>query len=235
MPKKIMYCIGVFNTNDYRYEIFNNQIKDRNQKYCDYHGIEYMHITETKLFRNCYSWTRFKIGRDLMDQLNEGDILLNIDADMCIVNGKNSFETKKQFTYSIDTGNSHCLGLWSVKVSDWSKKFFDDLLSENLYEKYKDDEFIKTFKEQAMFYYISGIVKHSDYCFLKKESFGYNELDYETTLYTKEELLANIEILPSNWNVSYIKNQRFYICENDEEVLHICSLFILKKIRNSSF
>jgi hypothetical protein len=223
--KKIFFSLGVFNSSDYRYDIFNNQIKQRNLEYCNHHGFEYLHINDVPLYRNHYSWSRLKFAETLIDGLKDGDIITNIDADMCIVDGKISFQTDKSFAYSIDTGNSHCLGSWTLRVNDWSRQFIKNLLSEELFKKYHNDSLIQMWKEQGIFYYITGIKKpdgdceeHFN-CFNQKLNYGFNEFDYGETLYTTNELLENIEILSQDWNVSYQEGEKYFICKNEKIII----------------
>lgn len=210
--RKILFSVGVFSQSDYRYKIFNDQIKKRNIEYSDRHGFEYLHINELEMFRDHYSWSRLKKAREIMNELSDGDIISNIDADMCIVDGSLPFESEKSFSYSIDTGNSHCIGSWSIKVNNWSRNLIDNLLNDEIYSDLKNDPFVKSWKEQAIYYYLCGIKKHSWECFLSMDNFGFGSEINKYTKYTIDELKENVNLLSSNWNVSLIEGNKYYIC-----------------------
>jgi len=222
--KKILFCVGVFDDKDYRYEIFNNQIKKRNEDYCLYHGFEYLHITEIPIFRDHYSWSRIKLANELISQMGDGDILANIDADMCIVDGKEPFITKKSFAYSIDTGNSHCLGNWTLRVNHWSRNLLHNLIDDKIYNLISDSELVKMWKEQGILYHIFGIknplTDDSHFlCDINKMNYAYMEQDYGFRLYEISELIENIEVLSSDWNVPYLPGDRYFICKHDSLII----------------
>ena len=80
--------------------------------------------------------------------------------------------------------------------------------------------------EQSSLYYITGIQRHSDISFFELPNRGYGLEMRPETVYTPEELLENIEIRNSNYNVTYVfsdidpKNSlinQYYINKNDYE------------------
>ena len=50
----------------------------------------------------------------------------------------NNDTTNKSFTYVIDSGNTHCMGCYSMRVNEWSKNTIDMILDEKRYQKQKN-------------------------------------------------------------------------------------------------
>jgi len=210
---KYLLCIASYP--DERQEHFLKYHSPRNKQYCDHHGFVYIEITDLDTIpEECKQrklvWWRFFLIRYWIEkgELQEGDIISQIDADICIVNGEEPFEPfdTKSFAYAIDSCNTHCMGAFSIRVNDWSKKMLDNLLEEKRYLKYKDTPFWQMFHEQACWYSLAGIKAE----FANKKQLGWNlfpDLGWHSTtenepVYSVEELKSNVEILPVEWNVT---------------------------------
>ncbi len=207
--------------NDYRQSFFQNYMSPRNKEYCKLHNFNYLEMTENlQKFRNNYTWLKFTIVRDLINNntLKDGDILTHLDADMCIVKVDRCYETKKSFSYSIDCGNSHCMGSYSIKINDWSKKMIDLILDESRYELLKNkvsfhepsnyySSFWQEFREQASWYSLAGIKRHSWEPFWNLPNNGFHSAKDENTVYSLEELNEHVETLPSEWNVTELEGE----------------------------
>ena len=110
--KKVIFAIA-----DYpgeKQKIFEDYLSPRNQEYCDHHGFEYRVIKKGKKIRNNYTWQKIFQIKEWLDSgdLKDGDYVANIDADMCMVDGRESIfpEQGKSFALAIDNGNTHCWG-----------------------------------------------------------------------------------------------------------------------------
>ena len=135
------YLMVIANYPDQRQDFFKTYFSPRNKEYCKIHGYEYLeYLGPYNPFRDHPTWWKFTIVRDLLNDgtLNEGDTLTHIDADMCIHKLNLEYPTHKSFTYCIDSGNTHCMGNYSIKVNDWTKNMFDLLLDDHRYENLKD-------------------------------------------------------------------------------------------------
>ena len=53
-------------------------------------------------------------------------MVLFLDADTCIIDLESDYPTNKNFNYSIDNGNTHCMGIWSMKICDWTKQLINN-------------------------------------------------------------------------------------------------------------
>lgn len=205
----------IANYPDQRQEFFKTYFSPRNKEYCDIHGYEYLEYLDTyKPFRDHPTWWKFTIVRDLLNDgtLKEGDTLIHIDADMCIHRLDLEYPSNKSFTYCIDSGNTHCMGNYSIIVDDWSRQLILNIISEDRYNFYKNKiyhhpmvnnyNFWGWFREQASWYSLAGIKAHSDESFWNLPDYGWHSLKDEWTIYSLEELYEHVEILPTPWNVT---------------------------------
>lgn len=226
---------------DWRQEFFETYMSPRNKEYCKLHDFEYLEYkNKLEPYRGSYTWLKFTKVRDLLNDgtLKDGDILTHIDADMCIVKKDQPYETKKSFSYSIDSGNTHCMGSYSIKVNEWSRKLIDLILDEERYSILNDvvsvheefgyiNSFWHEFREQASWYSLAGIKRHSKEPFWNFSNFGWhsdkigktNQVN-EWTVYSLEELYEHVEILPTEWNVTEMEGEsdcRFNINKTSKE------------------
>jgi hypothetical protein len=210
------YLMVIADYPDDRQLFFNTYMSPRNKEYCRIHGYEYLEYTgNLESVRNCHTWLKFTITRELISSgtLKEGDILTHIDADMCISKLDVSYPTNKSFSYSIDSGNTHCMGSYSLRINEWSTNMIDMILDENRYQNLKDkitlheyfghhDSFWQVFREQASWYSLAGIKRHSDVPFYNLAHYGWHSAKDEWTVYSLEDLYKHVEILPTSWNVT---------------------------------
>lgn len=217
--KKYMLCIASYN--DYRQEYYEKYIKPNNLRYCSKHDIEYIDFTEDIYpIRDNYIWVKsFKIA-ELLKDLDENDILISIDADIAIFNNNIEFniEEKKSFAYSIDTANTHNMGFHIIRNNEFSKNLIKELISEDRYNKNINDSkiihksestslFWKLFADQASWYSLAGIKRHSDIPFWDIDNFGWHSDINEDTFFTKSQLYDNVQLLSSNFNVTELKGE----------------------------
>lgn len=204
---------------DERQQFFNDYTSKRNKEYCHIHNYEYLELTgpfvpyreESNKGKN---WLKFTFIRDMFNNgfLKDGDVISHIDADMVIVKKEIPLICNKSYTYSIDSGNTHNTGLFSLKVNDWSRNLIKNILSDERYEFYKDKiyyhpfvnnyNFWGWFREQASWYSLAGIVPHSQKPFWELSDYGWHSEKDDHTVYSLEELYENVEILPTEWNVT---------------------------------
>lgn len=223
MSKK--YMVVLANYPDWRQEFFHTYMSPRNKEYCKIHNYEYLeYIGPQKPFRDHPTWWKFTTVRDLITNgsVKEGDIITHIDADMCIHNLDIPYPTNKSFSYCIDSGNTHCMGSYSIRVNDWSQKMIDLILDEDRYNALNDvvsvhehfghtSSFWHEFREQASWYSLAGIKRHSGIPFYNLAHYGWHSTKNEWTVYSLEELYENVEILPTCWNVTEIPGESW--CE----------------------
>jgi hypothetical protein len=185
--------------------------------YAEKHGFEYVEIKENLYkYRDSYTWLKFSILDQMISEgyVNDGDIVTHLDADMAIIKTDMQYvpDEGKSFCYSIDSGNTHCMGSYSIRVNNWSRNLIKNILSDERYEYYKDKiyyhpfvnnyNFWGWFREQASWYSLAGIIPHSQKPFWELPDYGWHSEKDDHTLYSLDELHENVQILPTEWNVT---------------------------------
>jgi hypothetical protein len=214
--KKLLFVIAKYN--DDRQKIFDHIISPRNKQYCKNNGYDYFEIkneTNLTLFRNNPTWWKFTILKYLIDTkvVSDGDVIAHIDADMYFVKDDISLDPPKSFSYAIDSGNTHCMGWYSLKVNNWSRNLIKNILSEDRYQRLKDkvsihnrfqtySSFWNEFREQASWYSLAGIQRHSDKSFWDYPNNGFHSHHDEDVIYSIDELENNVEIFKTEFNVT---------------------------------
>ncbi len=223
MKKNYLLAIASY-TDEKKQAFFNKYVSVRNKEYCKLHNFEYIEITsDVKPIRDQYFWfTSFKHEEIINDVLNEGDGLVSVDADAIIVDIDRNLlpPNNKNYAYSIDTANTHCMGWSSFIKSEWttnmlslvnSQDRYDALIDKTYYHEGKktEDSFWREFAEQASWYSLSGIKRHSNKSFWNLPDFGWHSAKDEWTIYSLNELHKNVHIFPSEYNVTELHGESF--------------------------
>lgn len=213
--KKILFVIADYK--DWRQQFFEENFSKRNAKFASEHGYEYFIANGQKPFRNNYTWLKFTIVQDMIKTgfLKDGDKLVHLDADMRIDKFDKDFPCDKSFSYSLDCGNTHCMGCYAINVNEWSRNMVDNILSEARYQKLNDkpslheafgytNPFWHEFREQASWYSLAGIKRHSWIPFKDLPNYGWHSNKDEDTVYSLKELYDNVQPLPAEWNTTAV-------------------------------
>jgi len=226
MSKK--FLIVTSNFDNWKQDFFIKYMSPRNRAYAEMHDFEYMEFLNVKeKYRDHPTWLKFKLIQNLLDsaKIVDGDYVTQVDADMCIVDKSVDYVTNKSFSYSIDTANSHCMGHFSLKINDWSRNLIKLILDDERYKMLLSHEtehpyfgftnsFVKDFREQASWYYLAGIKRHSQKSFWKHDNYGWHSNVTEFTEYSIDELDRHVEVLDTRWNVTEVRGESdcmFYI------------------------
>ena len=124
-----------------------------------------------------------------------------------------SIETPKSFSYAIDSGNTHCMGWYSLKINDWTRNLVKNILSDERFNKLNDkvtiherfqshSSFWHDFREQASWYSLAGIKRHSDKPFWEHTNNGFYSQYDENVIYSLDELKENVHIFNTEFNVT---------------------------------
>jgi hypothetical protein len=214
------YFFTIARYNDYRQKIFDEVISPRNQAYCDKHGYKYVVIgNEHDIipFRGNITWNKISVIRDLLNagKLQDGDIITNFDADCLILDDSTEFAPDKDYSMAlaIDSGNTYCFGWTSFKINEWSRTFINRLLSDDLWHKriqiatphegFPDRPpypFALEFREQAMFYALFGIKRHSNDPFITMRHRGIGSASDDDTAYGVVEFAKNVKLYGPEFN-----------------------------------
>jgi hypothetical protein len=217
--KKILFVIAEYQ--DYRKEIFESIISPRNKQFAEKHNYKYVEIKDINQlpkFREHPSWYKYFIINDLIDnnKVSDGDIITYIDADQYFVSIDNDLAPKeKSMSLAIDSGNTFCFSWNSLKINNWTKTHVKNIIDEDLYKRQiitytshpafpnqPKTSFFQTHYEQAAFYILCGIKRHSDISFWDLENKGFHSEITPDTKYSLKEIEDNIEIFPTSYNVT---------------------------------
>ena len=233
------YLLVIARYRDWRQEYFETYFSPRNREYCEKWGYEYIEIKndfDLEIHRGNPTWWKFTIVRDFINsgKFKDGDLIVHLDADMAYHNINKEYTTEKSFAYSIDSGNTHCMGNYCIRVNDWSKKMIDLILDEERYQKLNNrvtqhpglghySSFWHEFREQASWYSLAGIIRHSWKPFWELPNNGWYSQITEDTYYSLDELNEHVELLSTGFNVTdmlYETDNKFLINRvNPEEVI----------------
>ena len=134
----------IANYPDERQEFFEKYMSPRNKEYAKLHNYEYLEFKDNlSLVRDNPTWWKFTVVKDLINsgELKENDIITHLDADMCVVKPEHDLMTKKSFSYVIDSGNTHCMGCYSMRINDWSNNAIDMILDDARYDNIGGDDY----------------------------------------------------------------------------------------------
>ena len=213
--KKILFVIADYP--DGRQDFFMKWMSPRNKEYAEKHGFEYREFLKLprekdgRFFRDNPTWLKFKIVNDwiLAGELDNGDIVSHIDADICVADTSRPFQTSKSFGYAIDSCNTHCMGAYTIRVNEWTKEMLQVMLSEELYKSCKNEEHWQSFREQAAWYTMCGIPAHSWVPFNELPDYGFHMKKSANLKYSVEDLHKNVEVFPTEWNVTHVAGEGF--------------------------
>jgi hypothetical protein len=215
--KKIFLVIADYK--DEKQDLFENKISPINEAYCLKHGFEYMFVKKDTppMIRDNPTWWKFTILQELLDknQLNDGDVFTHLDADMVIVDDSTSYQTSKSFSYSIDNGNSHCMGNYTMTINDWSRKLVENVLKDEPLKKMHDDPEWRSYwatgggvmREQGVWYILAGIQPHSWVPFPDLPNSGFHSKTTPEPVYSLEELEEHVEIRGPEWNCTLLAEE----------------------------
>jgi hypothetical protein len=209
--KKVFVCYAAYTGEK---KVFFDSLTELNfQEYCKRNGFEfYLQKDQRKHFIDRHpTWMSWKIISDLIESgyLRDGDKVLSLDADACVVDLNADLTSKKSFSYAIDSCNSHCMGFYSMCVNDWSKKLVSNVLSESMYKRLQNTPIWKMWNDQASIYELFGIKRHSWEPFSLLKNYGWHSAVSPDTLYSIQELSEHVEILPTEYNVTHVAGEGF--------------------------
>lgn len=223
-------------TDKEKYFLFKQFNSERNVKYCQKHNINYIEADESvyripQMFtipdnseftvKNNNHFARWQFFRDNIDNgaFKEGDVIHHHDADLFVVQTDKLMPADKSFTYAIDTGNTHCFGAFTLKVNEFGNKLINLMLDKVRFNKLSKIKFFKEdsnadvlfyWGDQQAYYIAAGIKCHSWEPFYKLSNYGFYTYPTEHTIFTLEELNNNVDILPTNWNVTHVPEEQGY-------------------------
>lgn len=207
------YLLVIARYQDERQEIFEKYISPKNKDYCFRHKMEYLLVDnshELPLIRGNPTWWKFSLLQKAIqaNSLKENDLFVHFDADMVIVKPEFEYTTSRSFSYAIDSGNTHCMGNYCMRINDWTAALVDNILDEQFYQENKDKKHWQEFREQAAWYSLCGIIPHSDKPFFHKPFYGFSETcSLAFPKYNASELMDHVEIKDARWNTTLLSEE----------------------------
>lgn len=225
---------------DYRQGIFDTYISPRNKEYCEKHGYNYVEIRKEHNvvpFRGNLTWNKWKIIQDLIKAgtLKDGDIIIQQDADVVPVDMEATYEPAedKSMTICIDSGNTYCHGIFGLRINEWTKELVNNILDDFKFERMSQfvtkhdgfpdrppNPFISEFREQAVFYMLFGIKRHSWTPFTELAYNGIHSNVNQFTVYSLKSAQKHLQILPVEYNLTIWPGESdttFYINKFDDK------------------
>ena len=146
---------------------------------------------------------------EVKKEIIDGDTVMSIDADICVFDITKPFVTKKSFGYAIDSCNTHCMGAYTININEWSRKMINNMLDQEMYLRLKDTPIWKMWNDQAAWYTIAGIKRHSWIPFRELENNGWHSNPNSDVKYSISDLEKHVELLPVEWNVTHVAGEGF--------------------------
>lgn len=238
---KYLFIVACYPEGHPNLKIFDEIISPNNEKYCQKHDFKYVVIRKEHIptpFRGDYSWNKILTIQTLIEngKLNDGDIIINQDPDMIWHNHKYSFEPSenKSMRIAIDSGNTFCHGSFGMRINTWTRNYLNNALDEDRFQRLIHTNTIhegmpnriptshvREFREQAMFYKLFGIKRHSQIPFTSLPNNGIHSDITEDTLYSVDDFNDHVELMPPNYNVTIWPEEtpdlQFYINKLDKK------------------
>jgi len=127
-PRQILFAVGVGRL-EANYKEFSSP---RFREYANYHGFEYQGITQNNAGINRQPhWIKIHYVLKLINELQPGDLIAFLDADLSIVRGDIKLNTYKSVAFAQDSSGIINSGVWVVRVNEFSKRFFEAVWNRN--------------------------------------------------------------------------------------------------------
>jgi predicted O-linked N-acetylglucosamine transferase (SPINDLY family) len=104
---------------------FKQLSSPRFKEYAEYYGFDYHAITQySEIKGRKPHWIKIHYILKLLEQLNPGDIIVYLDADIAIVCGDIELTTQKTISFAKDSSGIINSGVFAVQVNEFSRRFF---------------------------------------------------------------------------------------------------------------
>lgn len=118
---KILFSVGVGRLEGK----FKQLSSPRFKEYAEYYGFDYHAITQySEIKGRKPHWIKIHYILKLLEQLNPGDIIVYLDADIAIVCGDIELTTQKTIFFAKDSSGIINSGVFAVQVNEFSRRFF---------------------------------------------------------------------------------------------------------------
>jgi hypothetical protein len=174
--------------------VYEKKTRPRFIKYCQIHGFEFVEITKNEAAPYEIPFAKiFWINKN-MGRFNDGDVITYMDIDCCIMDGRFPAVFDADFSIVQESTGILCMGTWSIRISEWSRRFINEMCSDKLQEINKGLSHWNTWQDNDAIFQILGLEWGQDPKMMGTRN---------TTPFTKEELEQHIKILPANWGCTF--------------------------------
>jgi hypothetical protein len=192
----ITYCD--FPPGNPKRDAYEKYTKPRFRQYCRLHDFEFVEISTNLAYPYNLGFAKVFWIKQNWDKFNPGDIITYMDIDCCIMDASVPAVFDKDFAIVRESCGIMCMGgTWSLRVSDWSKKFIDEMCSEQRQADNKDAHSWKTWHENDAIYQVLGL-EWGDIV----ENLGTRG----TSAFTHAEIKEHVQILPVEWGCTFHKD-----------------------------
>jgi hypothetical protein len=189
----ITYCD--YPENDPKRIIFETKTRPRFEEYCKIHDFKFIIISENVAKPYNLGFAKMFWIKQNLPVLSNGDVVTYMDIDCCIMNGMVPAVFEKDFAIVQESTGCLCMGgTWSVRISDWSRVFIEEMCSEKRQEENKDLGSWKVWHENDAIYHVIGLEWGAPINTIGTRN---------TTPFSKEELNEHIQILPPEWGTTF--------------------------------
>jgi ADP-heptose:LPS heptosyltransferase len=120
--RKVLFSVGV----GWLEKQFTTLTSPRFREYAQHHGFEYHEISEYEpLPHPAPHWIKVHYALKLLNQLEPGDLIAFLDADIAIVRGDIELTTTKSLAIGKDSAGIINSGVWAVRVDEFSIRLFE--------------------------------------------------------------------------------------------------------------
>jgi hypothetical protein len=169
-------------------DVYEKQNKPHFIDYCKLHGFEFIEITknEAEPYNVCFA-KMFWIKKN-MNKFNDGDVVTYMDIDCCIMDARVPFIFDTDFSIVEESTGVICMGTWSLRISEWSRKFVEAFCSEKMQKDIKKTKFMQYWQDNGAVYLLLGIPWGNRWGMLSKE------------------LKKHVQFLPAKWGCTFQKD-----------------------------
>lgn len=175
--------------------LYEQQTKPRFIEYCNLHDFQFTEIDKNIAHPFNLGFSKVFWIKQNLNKFNDGDVITYMDIDCCIVDGRQLAVFDADFAIVRETCGLLCMGgTWSVRISDWSRKFIKDFCSPYRQSLSKNTELWKTWHENGAVYDMLGLDFGAEMDKMGSKS---------NSPFSKKELDEHVMVLPPTWGVTY--------------------------------
>jgi len=193
--RKVFLTQCIHSETDIRRVSYERYIRPRFIDYSNIHGFEFIEITENLAGVHGLMFSKFFWLQQNIHNMKDGDVVTYMDTDCCIMDGRVDAVFDSDFSIVMESCGLVCTGgTWSLRISDWSRKFVYELCNVNWLLTHKGTKLYRIWNDNLIIYYVLGL------------KWGQQEHMIGTSAnspFTSDELKEHVKILPATWGCTF--------------------------------